>query len=211
MRKEVIGNATLYLGDCLEVLPSLQADVVITDPPYELGVAWHGGFDGKRGKARHWTNEIPAWDRLQPEAVALAIAKFQKAVVWGGHLYDLPLRSKWLIWDKCQKFSSGDAELAWTSESGAIRTFRMSRIDAYANIGEEKEHPTQKPVPLMSWCLSEVGAAGVVCDPFMGGGSTGVACLQMGMPFVGVEIEPTFFDIACRRIENAQRQERMFV
>ncbi len=140
----------------------------------------------------------------------MAIGLAPKAVVWGGHLYSLPRRSKWLIWDKCQKFSSGDAELAWTSERGAIRTFRMSRIDAHQNIGEKKEHPTQKPVPLMKWCIAEIGAQGIVLDPFMGGGSTGVACTQMGLEFVGVEIEANFFQIACERIENAQRQEKLF-
>jgi site-specific DNA-methyltransferase (adenine-specific) len=209
MMIERIGLATLYLGDCLEVLPTLgKMDAVVMDPPYEIGDAWKGGFAGKRGGTSQWDG-IQAWDRLQPEAVAMAISMAPKAVVWGGHLYALPQRSKWLIWDKCQKFSFGDAELAWTSERGAIRTFRMSRIDAYANIGETKQHPAQKPVPLMKWCLQEVQAAGTICDPFMGGGSTGVAAVQMGLSFVGIEIEEKYFDIACERIDNAQRQTRL--
>jgi site-specific DNA-methyltransferase (adenine-specific) len=213
-RLEKIGKAELYLGDCQEILIALRKrkfDAMVTDPPYHLDEAsWLSGFVGKNGRAKMWGEEVPRWDRLQHDAVKLAVGLAPICVVWGGHLYDLPKRKKWLIWDKCQQFSSGDAELAWTSENGAIRTFRMTRIDAYANIGEKKEHPNQKPVPLMSWCISEVGAKGLICDPFMGSGSTGVAAVSLGMHFLGIELESKYFDIACERIENAQRQMRMF-
>ena len=177
-------------------------------PPYEIGTAWHGDFAGKNGKAAMW-GTAPEWDRLCDDGVSLGVQKAREAVVWGGHLYALPQRSRWLSWDKCQTFSSGDFELAWTNGSGATRVFRMSRIDAYQNSGEGKEHPTQKPTALMEWCLSLHPKAATVCDPFMGSGTTGVACARMGLQFVGIERERKYFDIACRRIEDAQRQGRL--
>lgn len=209
MKIRQIGAATLYLGDCRDILPALpNVDAVVTDPPYQIGEGWHGGFTGKNGRAVHWGAE-PSWDRLCPDGLQMALQKAAAAIVWGGHLYSLPARSQWLAWDKVQKFSSGDFELAWTTNEGATRIFRMSRIDAHQNIGEVKEHPTQKPVPLMTWCLSFM-PAGTVLDPFMGSGSTGVACMGLGREFIGVEQDARYYDIACRRIEDAQRQQRMF-
>ncbi len=205
-----IGNATLYCGDCRDILPTLPSvDAIVTDPPYEIGDGWHGDFAGKNGKAVMW-GEAPAWDKLCADGIAMALEKAPKAIVWGGHLYPLPQRSAWLAWDKMQKFSSGDFELAWTSWNGATRIFRMSRIDAYQNIGDGKEHPTQKPIRLMEWCLSFLPDAKTILDPFMGSGTTGVACANLQRSFVGVERERKYFDIACRRIEAAQSQGRLF-
>lgn len=210
MRVEKIGNATMYLGDCRDVLPNITTvDAVVTDPPYEIGDAWHGDFAGKNGKAKMW-GSAPEWDKLCHEGLTLALEKAPTAIVWGGQLYGLPPRSAWLAWDKVQKFSSGDFELAWTSWNGATRIFRMSRIDAYQNVGDGKEHPTQKPIRLMEWCLSFIPDAKTILDPFMGSGSTGVACANSGREFIGVEREPRYFDIACRRIEAAQSQGRLF-
>ena len=209
MRIETIGNATLYLGDCREILPTLQRfDLLLTDPPYEIGEAWHGRFSGKNGKAAMW-GSAPEWDKLCNDGVLAAVDLCDDAVIWGGHLYTLPQRSKWLTWDKCQTFSSGDFELAWTSKNGATRTFRMSRIDAHQNSGEGKEHPTQKPSALMAWCLAMFPKATTVLDCFAGSGTTGVACAMLGKSFTGIEREPKYFDIACRRIEDAQRQGRL--
>ena len=208
--KVTIGNCELWHGDCREVLPLLpNFDLLLTDPPYEIGTAWHGDFSGKNGKAAMW-GAAPEWDKLCDDGVSLGVQKAREAVVWGGHLYALPQRSRWLSWDKCQTFSSGDFELAWTNGSGATRVFRMSRIDAYQNSGEGKEHPTQKPTALMEWCLSLHPKAATVCDPFMGSGTTGVACARMGLQFVGIERERKYFDIACKRIEQAYAQPRLF-
>jgi site-specific DNA-methyltransferase (adenine-specific)/modification methylase len=117
-----------------------------------------------------------------------------------------------LIWDKKQndRFTSGQAELAWSSIDQPIRTFRMSQVEAYCG-AEGKDHPTQKPSGLMRWCVAQAGNPNTVLDPYMGAGSTGVACMQLGRKFIGIEIERKYFDIACERIENAQRQVRMFV
>lgn len=209
MKGKVIGTATLYLGDCRDILPQIPGvDAVVTDPPYQLDERDWKTFAGSGGISRHW-GQAPGWDRLCQDGLDAALAKAPYAIVWGGNLYQLPLRSQWLAWDKAQTFSTGDFELAWTSKNGATRIFRMSRIDAYHNAGDGKEHPTQKPVLLMDWCLS-FAPAGSVLDPFMGSGSTGVACIKQGRDFIGIELEQKYFDIACRRIEDAQRQQRMF-
>ncbi len=204
--KVVIGNATLYHGDCCEVLPLLpKHDLLLTDPPYQIGVQ-DGKFAGKNGKAALWFGGAFEWDKLCADGLLMAVNKCTESVVWGGHLYELPQRSRWLSWDKCQAFSSGDFELAWTSGHGATRVFRMSRIDAYQNSGEGKQHPTQKPSALMAWCLALHPKAQTVLDPFMGSGTTGVACAQLGKAFTGVERERRYFDIACERISRAQAQ-----
>lgn len=201
----------MYLGDCREILPALpNVDAIVTDPPYQLGeAAWSGNFSGRNGKAAMWGSN-PSWDVLCPDGLSAALDKARDGVVWGGHLYDLPKRSGWLAWDKVQKFSASDFELAWASRDGATRVFRMSRIDAYQNSGHGKQHPTQKPVALMEWCLSLFPDAATVLDPFMGSGTTGVACVNLGRRFIGIEIEPVYFEIARERIGAAHAQRRLF-
>ncbi len=206
-RKEVIGNATLYLGDCLEVLPSLRADVVITDPPYGIGKDGQkrttGGHGGRKGY------EFMGWDDERPsaEAFALVLQAAPQHIIWGGNYFAdlLPASSKWLVWDKGQRINQSDGELAWTSFDGALRIYTQNRV---ALLQDGAQHPTQKPFSLMRWCVHMT--AGTVLDPFMGSGTTGVACANLQRPFIGVEIQPPYFDIACERIENAQRQERLF-
>ena len=98
-----------------------------------------------------------------------------------------------------------DGELAWTSRDGALREFvRCPKA-------MDKEHPTQKPVALMRWCIEFFPLAGTILDPFMGSGTTGVACAKLGRKFIGIEIEPKYFDIACKRIEEAYRQPDLFI
>lgn len=207
-RIERIGNAVLLLGDCLEILPTLpKVDAVITDPPYGI----KANENPVRGK---WGADVVrggAWDRERPSAelVRMTIAAAHKACVWGGNYFAdlLPPTMGWLVWDKITRdFSLADCELAWTSEQRAARIFSKSRNpdDAW------KGHPTQKPVSLMEWCSKQLGDPQSVADPFMGSGTTGVACMNLGRKFIGIEIEPKYFDIACERITNAQRQERLF-
>lgn len=209
VRKEVIGDATLYLGDCAEVLPTLPAvDAVITDPPYGTADLWKPKNVPSRRKWHLFgEGEILAWDR--PHDSVLSLPDLAKAVIiWGGHHYALPINRGWLVWNKIiRNFSSGVCELAWTNLSIPIDAFDYS----HGQLSHEgKEHPTQKPVPLMKWCLEKAGMPAVTLDPYMGSGSTGVACVNMGLQFIGIEQEIRYFDIACRRIEDAQRQERLF-
>jgi DNA modification methylase len=208
-RKEVIGGATLYLGDCLEILPVLpKVDAVITDPPYGINHARDRNSQ-KDGWVDYPDN---GWDKERPSRAhfeaMLQVSKDQ--IIWGGNYFTdyLPPTMQWLVWDKGQReFSLADCEFAWSSQQKAARIFNYSRGSA---LQEGKQHPTQKPVPVMSWCLSFVPKSKSVMDPFMGSGSTGVASILAAKDFVGIEIAPTFFDIACERIENAQRQIRMF-
>ena len=122
----------------------------------------------------------------------------------GGQFFGLPQCRGWLVWNKIvRNFTSSECELAWSSLEQPVRAFDYGH-GQLANEG--KQHPTQKPLPLMVWCLGFMPAARLVFDPFMGSGTTGVAALRLGRRFIGCEIDPGYFDIACRRIEAAARQ-----
>ena len=101
------------------------------------------------------------------------------------------------------------------NETGAKikRLLHGGVVNADSMIGnnQKRVHPTQKPIALMSWCIEQVGNPQTILDPFMGSGTTGVAAIQMGRKFIGIELDPTYFDIACERIERATRQEDMFI
>lgn len=211
VRREVIGNAVLYLGDCRDVLPSLgRVDLVCTDPPYGIGkdgqVRTTGGNGGRKAY------EFKGWDAERPDREIFdAIRSLSdNIIIWGGNYFAdvLPATGKWLVWDKGQRINQSDGELAWTSWSGALRIKVLNRVELMM---DGAEHPTQKPLRLMRWCIDQAGAsARTVLDPFMGSGSTGVAAVEMGRSFIGIERDPDYFDIACRRIEDAQRQGSLF-
>lgn len=214
MRVEQIGDCTLYLGDCMDILPTLgKVDAIVTDPPYGIGVCGNeGGVTSLKSGAKDYGKQ--EWDNepIGEAHVRAIMAASREQIVWGGNYFanNLPPSQCWLVWDKMNGagFSLADVELAWTSMDKAARMFRVSRT---ATFSEGKEHPTQKPIALMSWCLTHVPDARTVLDPFMGSGTTGVACVKAGRKFIGIEREPTYFDIACRRIEAAYRQGDMFV
>ncbi len=205
-------RVTLYCGDCLEILPELEGvDAVVTDPPYGLGDRWKGGFNGRNGRSSVWCNEQPEWDKISDSMRSFveSLADYP-SIIWGGNNYALPPSRAWLIWDKVQEFSSADCELAWTNLNNSARVFRMSRIDAHFNCASEpKSHPTQKPLALMEWCLKFIEGE-TVLDPFMGSGTTGVACVRTGRRFIGIEIEPKYFDIAVKRIEGELNRHPLF-
>lgn len=212
----IIGNATLYLGDCRDILPTLpKVDAVITDPPYgiEYGKLMKGKGDGNGGLDRNrWKHyEDFDWDDQRPEQevfdLLLAAAKSQ--IIWGGNYFTdlLPPTMQWLVWDKGQRdFSLADCEFAWSSQRRAARIFTYTRPQA---LQDGREHPTQKPIALMEWCIKQAGDPQTILDPFMGSGTTGVAAMNLQRHFIGIEREPKYFDIACRRIEDAQRQGRL--
>ena len=113
----------------------------------------------------------------------------------------------WFVWDKGQRINQSDGELAWTSEQSALRICTMNRVELML---DGTDHPTQKPIKLMLWCIAKIGNPETILDPFMGSGTTGVAAMQLGRKFIGIEREPKYFDIACKRIEDAQRQTSLF-
>lgn len=211
-RIEHIGRATLHLGDCRELLPHIDpVDAVVTDPPYGIGAdknAHQSG--GKNGWAEYenhdWDSERPA-----PEVFAALRAMSRDQIIWGGNYFAdlLPPSMRWLVWDKGQRnFSLADVELAWTNQQKAARIVDFPRAKI---LSDGRGHPTQKPVELMTWCLDFVPEAKTILDPFMGSGTTGVAAIQAGRTFIGIEREQTYFDLACRRMDACEKQGRLFV
>ncbi len=215
--KVVIGNAELWLGDCREVLPLLPpCDLILTDPPYGIGEAAKQGMSRVRPTSK-WTNPQASkydemeWDNCPADqSVIDAIVSAKAAIVWGGNYFVVPPAKCWLVWDKKTTGDFADCELAWTNLNKAVRKFEWLWSGFKKQEPEERTHPTQKPVKLMEWCLSLHPKAETVLDPFMGSGTTGVAAVKMGKTFIGIEREPKYFEIACRRIEDAQRQAVMF-
>lgn len=210
-RTEIIGDCTLYLGDCLEVLPTLpKVDAVLTDPPYGINYGRDGGFSASH-RWGQWRENV-AWDQDRPprEIFDAMLSCSKDQIIWGGNYFTdyLPPTMQWLVWDKGQRdFSLADCEFAWSSQHRAARIFNYGRGKA---VQDGKEHPTQKPIQLMQWCLEFLPKAKTILDPFAGSGTTGVACVNLGRSFIGIEREPTYFDIACRRIEEAYKQPRLF-
>ena len=220
MREEVIGRARLILGDCREVLPTLpRVDAVVTDPPYGIKEA-AGKSASRHGPASFGSKYVrdygvESWDDTTAEAEVFAAIDLAKhAIVFGGNYYPMPPSSCWLVWDKLNQGTDfADCELAWTNLKKAVRKIDLlwsGCIRAERDI--PREHPTQKPLGVMKFCIGHLPAnANTILDPFMGSGTTGVAAVQMGKEFIGIEREPKYFDIACRRIEQAQRQGDLFI
>ncbi len=199
MRVEQIGDATLYLGDCLEILPTLgKVNAVVTDPPYGIGIAAN---PFRQKHARQSWDDSPISDLHLQRIREIS----DEQIIWGGNYFNLPPTQRFLIWDKIQpeSFSSAMVEFAWTNLNGPAKLFRR-HVVSY-----KKNHPTQKPVALMEWCLGFIKGQ-IILDPFMGSGTMGVACINLGRKFIGIEIEPKYFDIACKRIDQAQRQGKLF-
>jgi len=211
MEKVEIGDCTLYLGDCLEILPTLsKVDAVVTDPPYGINAA-----RDRNSQKWGWKDYAASgWDKARPakETIMAVVDAGKHSVVWGGNYFTdaLAPSDKWFVWDKCQsEFSLADCELAWCSFPGAIRRISYPRSKA---LQDGKEHATQKPIEVMQWCIERLPKGCMsILDPFMGSGTTGVACVKLGRKFIGIEIEPKYFDIACKRIEKACQQPDLFV
>lgn len=215
----IVGNATLYLGDCREILPTLpKVDAVITDPPY--GIKRDKGFEGFEGfggfgKPIPRTRYEGEWDNERPskECFDIVLAAADIAIIFGGNFFAdyLPVGNHWVVWDKLNTMPTfGDCELAWTN----IKRNSVKKVIIEYNglLGKEdsREHATQKPVKLMDWVIGNYIKSGqTICDPFMGSGTTGVSAMGLNCGFVGIELDEKYFDIACRRIEDAQRQQRL--
>ena len=219
MRIETIGNATLYLGDCREILPTLApCDLILTDPPYGISVAPAGLVGSKSTKRAAACKDYgeTTWDDEPPPAwvIELMRDKARLQILFGGNYYTLPPAKCWLVWDKENgDVAFADCELAWTNLPQAVRRLKWrwnGMLQQDMSNKEDRYHPTQKPVAVMRWALMQAKDVKTVCDPFMGSGTTGVACVMEGKTFIGIEREPKYFEIACDRIENAQRQGQMF-
>lgn len=212
--KVEIGDATLYLGDCMEILPTLdKVDAVITDPPY--GINENSKKVASRGKLatpKDYGNFD--WDKAPPpdSLIELIRTKGKYQAFFGGNYFTLPPTSCWLVWDKLNGDNDfADCELAWTNWPKAVRRLQWRWNGMIRQGNEERYHPTQKPLEVMKWVITLCPKSESILDPFMGSGTTGVAAIQMGRKFIGIEREPKYFDIACKRIEQATKQVDMFV
>lgn len=228
VRKEVIGDATLYLADCRKLLETLpRVDAMVTDPPYGISYkpSARKAFTTKDGfgtVADRQRVVIEGDDQpFDPRKFLLGTQQILFGANYFAHL--LPPVGQWIVWDKkCggfENWSGADCDLIWSSRPGAPRIYRqlwMGTLRTGHRLpGEAKNppsaHPTEKPVQLMEWLLQREKDASTILDPFMGSGTTGVACARSGRKFIGIEIHEPYFDIACRRIEEAQRHKDLFV
>jgi site-specific DNA-methyltransferase (adenine-specific) len=219
----VIGDCTPYHGDCREILPTLQGvDLIVTDPPY--GINYRSNHNSsRRGQFAKWVRHenLPGIVGDDKPLDPAPLLQFNvPTIIFGGNYCadKLPASRCWIIWDKRDGISpnnQADCELAWTNLDKPSRIHRQM-WSGLLRAGEEnisksqKLHPHQKPVALMRSCIEYAGH-GTVLDPYMGSGTTGVAAVRMGLPFIGIEEDKVYFDIACRRIDEAYRQGDMFV
>jgi len=226
-RKETIGQATLYLGDCREILPSLgPVDAVVTDPPYGVML---GEVDNGQARAKEqqpytmFSDTVEYLETVVVPSFSMALERARRAVVTPGNrnafLYPRPAdvgvwynpagtgRGKWGFILAHLIFYYGVDPRAGVSATASSTWGKSDPVGAIKADG----HPCPKPLLFMRWMVDKASVAGeMVLDPFMGSGTTGVACMDTGRNFVGVEIEPRYFEQACERIYNAQRQERLF-
>ena len=214
-REEQIGDCRLILGDCREVMASwpecFKVDAVVTDPPYGIGenhkkVASRGKLAAARDYGEfNWDSEPAAASTINH---IRAISQWQ--IIFGGNYFELPPSSCWLIWDKQNGENDfADCEMAWTNMPKAVRRVYWRWNGMIRKGHEEREHPTQKPLGVMQWCIGHLPCEGTILDPFMGSGTTGVACVKLDRKFIGIELEQKYFDIACKRIEKAYNEPRL--
>jgi site-specific DNA-methyltransferase (adenine-specific) len=213
----IIGDATLYCGDCMEVLPLIgKVDAVITDPPYGiLNLQGVGSTTAVRKSRRVMgigafancmMNAPQEWD-VAPSVEFFDLIRDMSGqqIIWGGNYFPLPPTRGMLVWDKEQAMMNfSQVEIAWTSIGRPAALFRGGRTIL------ERVHPTQKPLALMAWCIGFLPRATLILDPFMGSGTTGVAAIQLGRKFIGIERDERYFEIACKRIEQAVAQGQLF-
>lgn len=210
-RKEVIGKATLYLGDCMEVMPMLKYDSIVSDPPY--GMSFQSNYRKIKHKkiANDKETTLLKWIAgIKPKHSSYLFCRWE-------NIKDVPMPKSCITWIK-NNHSMGDLShehgrqteicLFYNGDNHFFPKGRPNDVIRADRTGN-KYHPTEKPVALMGVVCS--WTSGILIDPFMGSGSTGVAAVQMGREFIGIELNEDYFNIACKRIEEAQRQGDMFI
>lgn len=187
----------------MKALPDGCVDAVITDPPYGIGADKHKAHSSIRDNEK-WTES--EWDVLpNPDFISELTRVSRRCVIWGGNYFPFPPSQCWLVWSKPERnFSLADAELAWTNMKSSVRVFDYRRVDGI------REHPTQKPVVLMEWCITKAGMPETIIDPYCGSGSTLVAAARLGRHFLGIEISPDYCKIARERIALVENQPNLF-
>lgn len=186
---------TIYHGDCRQIVPLLgRFDLLLTDPPY--GIGEHGGACRTRGRPGYAKHENLGWDKEPPAdwVLKMCIERADMAMVWGGNYFGLPPSMGWLYWRKLMGGDFSDGELAWTNRKAALKEFTKCPK------GMDKDHPCQKPLELIQWCISLAGDVQTILDPWAGSGTTGEAAKLMGKKAVLIEREERYCEIAARRL-----------
>ena len=209
-----IGDATLYLGDCMDVLPTLgKVDAVITDPPFGVGnfVQTTGSLRGRGdsfAKAVDWNEFAPPQEFFQ-----IIKEKSRHRIIWGANFFNcFEDKGGAIIWDKVQPMSNfSKADIASCTHFQKTEIVRIPWTNFNVAREAKTDHPCERPVQLYEWCINYLPKINSVLDPYLGSGSCGVAAMRAGKKFIGIEREPKYFEIACKRIEQATKQEDMFI
>lgn len=192
---------TIYHGDCRHILPQLgRFDLLLTDPPY--GIGRDGMRESTSSHGGRKAYEFMGWDSTTPpaEVFELMLAATDHQIIWGGNYFTrcLPASMGWLVWDKGQRIAQSDGELAFTSLDRALRIYTLNRV---ALMTDGAEHPTQKPIALMKWCITQVPhAIRSLIDPFAGSGTSLIAAKELGIIATGIELEERYCEIAAKRL-----------
>jgi site-specific DNA-methyltransferase (adenine-specific) len=220
----VIGQATLFRGDCRELLSSLTFDGIASDVPYGIGHRRGSACSREGGRHKGPVGTLGHSNmRGDDQAFDPRHLFAWPCVLWGANhfAHRLPLHPKkgcidgsWLFWDKVEHGGAGDfskGEIGWCSHrAAALDTFRhmWMGVQRASQQAERRQHETEKPIALMKWSITKLRLppGAVICDPYMGSGTTGIAAVKMGYRFVGIEIDEGHFETACKRVEDAQRQ-----
>ena len=219
----VLEQNNIYLGDCFSLMrdmPDKSVDAVITDPPYGIGASEYTRAGTQYGASLAPCADygMSGWDKekLSPEYFQEIKRVSKNQVVFGGNYYGSILgdTSCYLVWDKDNGDNGyADCELAWTSFKTAVRKIKwrwQGMLQEDMKHKEVRVHPTQKPVPVMAWIIANyTDPDALILDPFLGSGTTAVACIRTGRRFIGMEIDPGYFAIAQRRIRDEQAQYKL--
>jgi len=209
MKPTIIKNCTLYNMDCMEYMKSLPDnafDLAIVDPPYGIDVTsmnMGGRKTIKPDKTKSWDNAIPNQDYFDE---LNRVSKNQ--IIWGGNYFPLPPTRCWLMWDKGESMYGRDfaeAEMAWTNFDKVVRLYKQNPNQL------DRIHPTQKPIKLYEWLLTNYAKQGdKILDTHLGSGSHAIACNNLGFELVGCELDGDYFKASCERIAKEAQQERLF-
>jgi DNA modification methylase len=198
---------TIYHRDCREILPLLEpVDLVLTDPPYGINENRKKNLSrGKLASPKDYGDF--EWDKrlVEDETLLLALGAGNRLIIFGGNYYGHLLKPTpcWLVWDKENTGDFADCELAWTNLPQAVRIKRHRWNGMLRKGNEYREHPTQKPLDVMKWCITQADKHGeirTIIDPFMGSGTTLRAAKDLGRKAIGIEIEEKYCEIAARRM-----------
>ena len=215
-------NSVTYNTDCLAAMremPDKAFDLAIVDPPYGIGIDAIQSVNASSGRVQNgggwkvyhessWDGAIPSVEYFQE---LQRVAKLQ--IIWGGNYFFQYLDNARCVitWDKIQRDNRSDFEMAWTNLDRPSKTFRYSRTDAYINDCDSKIHPTQKPVALYEWLLTNYAKQGdTILDTHLGSGSSRIAAYDLGFDFTGYELDSDYFNAQEERFARHIAQPQLF-